>query len=77
MKSEKFQELRYQLQKMAECEAIKLWRLARKAEKHNLSIKLISEIREEANHCYVNLRTYPDRMLSWDFENKMKYAFRF
>ena len=54
-------EIRWELKEKAEAEATKLWRLARRAEKHGVSA----------------LTAYPERMLEWKFEYEMKYAFKF
>lgn len=75
--NKKLQDLRFELAQMAEREAYRLYRLARKAKKHGTSTELVHSIQEEASYCLVTLTTYPDRLLSWDFEYKMKYAFKF
>lgn len=70
-------EMKQELKAMAEAEAIKLWRLARRAEKHGVSSTTINAIREEGWFCNSTLTTYPERILEWDFQYKMKYAFKF
>lgn len=70
------QEIRYRLKEKAEREAYKLWRLARKAEKHGCSAELAREIREEARWLYDTATAYPDRLIHWNFEYEHKYAFR-
>lgn len=64
------------LKEMAEREAIRLWRLARTAEKHGCSVELIHEIRKEANWLYSNATTYPDRLIYWKTKYELKYAFK-
>ena len=70
------QEIRNRLKEKAEREAIKLWRLARKAEKHGCSSKLVREIREEASWLHGTATAYTDRLIYWNFEYEHKYAFR-
>ena len=68
--------IHYELIEKAKQEAFKLWRLARKARKHGVSESTIQAIRDEADYCYRTLTAYPERMIAWDFEYKMKYAFK-
>lgn len=72
----RIQDMRDELKEMAEKEAVRLWRLARRAEKKGCSGTLVAEIREEANWLHTTAQAYPERMLSWDFEYKHKYSFR-
>lgn len=65
-----------ELVQMVEREAYHLWRLARKAEEHGVSRKTVAAIREEADYCYRTLTASPDRLIEWDFQQKMKYAFK-
>lgn len=67
--------IRRELSEMAEKEAMKLWRLARKAKAHGVSDKLVNEIREEGWEIF-RMRDNPDRLLEWKFEYTTKYAFR-
>ena len=69
-------EIRNRLKEKAEREATKLWRMARNAEKHGCSSKLVHEIREEANWLYDTATAYQDRLIFWEYEYKRKYAFR-
>ena len=69
-------EIRNKLKEKAEREATKLWRMARKAQQHGCSSKLVHEIREEANWLHGTATAYPDRLIHWEFEYKYKYAFR-
>lgn len=69
-------EIREQLKQMAETEATKLWRLARKAQKRGCSFEVVNKIREEANWLHTTGTSYPDRLLDWKFEYDFKYAFR-
>ena len=64
-----------ELSEMAEKEAKNLWRLARKAQEHGVSDRLVNKIREEGWEIW-NMRNNPDRLLDWTFEYKTKYAFR-
>lgn len=66
-----------ELVQMAEREATHLWRLARKAEEHGVSPDTVAAIREEADYCHRILTASPARMVEWDFQYKMKYAFKF
>lgn len=68
-------EIRRALGVLAEREAIKLWRLAREAQKRGLSEELVNEIREEGWLCH-GMRDDPDRMMNWKFEYEVKYAFK-
>lgn len=77
MLDKRLESMRWELKNMAEKEAIKLWRLARKAERHNVSNELIYKIREEATCMYITMTTYPDRLLERDFEYKFKFAFKY
>lgn len=68
--------IRNQLGEKAEKEAHRLYRLARNAEQHGCSDQLVSELRGEGILIYINAKSYPERLLMWDIENKFKYAFR-
>lgn len=58
--------------KVAEHEAMKLFRLARKAQEHGVKIEIIHEIMEEANYLLTTCTTYPGRL----FDSIFKYAFK-
>ena len=64
--------IRHQLEDMAEKEAYRLWRIARRALKHGCSMGIVNAIRKEAHWLYTTAKAYPERLLAWDFE----YAFR-
>lgn len=64
------------LVRMAEREATHLWRLARKAEEHGVSPDTVAAIREEADYCYYTLTASLAKMVEWDFQYKMRYAFK-
>lgn len=68
---------RNELKELAEKEATKLWRLARRARKHNVSAETVAKMVEEGWYCHTTLTAYPERMLEWDFEYKMQYAFKY
>lgn len=72
----KLKEMREQLKQLAEAEAMKLWRIARRAQKHGCSAELVQKIREEANWLHTTGQAYPDRLLEWEFEYKFKFAFK-
>lgn len=69
--------MRNELKEMAIREAIKLWRLARRAEKHGVSKEVINDIREEGFIMNNTMTSYPDRLLEWNFKYKYKYAFKY
>lgn len=73
----RLQRIREELQEMAEKEAIKLWRVARNAQKHGCSEKTVQAIREEANWLHTTGADNPDRLIEWEFEYKFKFAFKF
>lgn len=68
--------IRWQLKEMAEKEANRLWRIARRALKHGCSQQLVNAIREEARWLHDTGSAYPDRLVHWKFEYDFKYAFR-
>lgn len=68
--------IRRKLKGMAEKEAVRLFRLARRAEKHGCRPKTVEKIREEARWLHETATVYPDRLLRWQFEYEMKYAFK-
>lgn len=68
--------IRRKLEDMAEKEAIRLFRLARRAEKHGCRPGTVAKIREEAWWLNKEGTAYPDRLLRWQFEYEMKYAFK-
>lgn len=76
--SKRFKDMRYELIEIAEKEATRLWRLARRAEKHGVSKEVINNIREEATMMYSTMRAYPERLLTIDcgYPIKFEYAFR-
>lgn len=67
----KLREIREQLEEIAEQEATKLFRLARRAETHGCSNEMVAAIREEARELYMN---GPERLL--DPCKIWKFAFR-
>lgn len=76
MKDARLRNYRNELKELADKEATKLWRMARRAEKHDVSVDTIHRIREEADYCYRTLTTYPERMIEWEFGYGLKYAFK-
>ena len=75
MMTKRLNEIHYELRDMAEKEAIRVWRMARRAEAKGCSAKLVNEIREEGFDLYSNYKTYPERLLEWKTKDKLKYAF--
>lgn len=65
-------DIKARLVEIANCEAMKLYRMARKLQAHGGSIETVSAIREEANRLYNT--GYPERLLN-NF-TLWKYAFR-
>lgn len=72
----RLEQMREQLISMAEAEALKLWRIARKAEEHGCSVELVCSMRREANWLHNEGTAYPDRLLDWKFKYEFKYAFK-
>ena len=68
--------IRRQLETMAEKEAQRLFRLARRATAHECRPKTVEKIREEARWLHETATAYPDKLLRWQFEYEMKYAFK-
>ena len=75
MMTKRLDDIYHELSEMAEREAIKVWRMARRAEAKGVSPKLVNEIREEGWQLYSNYKTYPDRLLDWKTKSELKYAF--
>lgn len=69
-------EIRQELKEMAEQEATRLYRLARRAEKKGCKQELVTEIRDEAHWLHTTAQAYPERIVHWQFEYLFKYAFR-
>lgn len=69
-------EIRQELKEMAEQEATRLYRLARRALEKGCGQELVNAIREEANWLHTTAQAYPDRLVEWQFEYNFKYAFR-
>lgn len=71
------QKIREYLKEMAEKEATKLFRFARKAQNHGCKHETAEAIRNEARWLHETAANgYPDRLIYWEFEYKFKYAFR-
>lgn len=69
-------EIRQRLMDLAECEAAKLYRLARKAQEHNCDKSTVCLIREEATWLHTTAQAYPDRVIQFVFDYKFKFAFK-
>lgn len=65
----------WQLKEIAEKEAMKVWRMARRAEAKGCSQKLVNEIRNEGHALYNEYTAYPERLLDNNAKSKLKYAF--
>lgn len=70
MMIKEIEEIRDQLRDIAEKEAIKTWRMARRLQCHGGSIKLVEEIRNEA----FEIERYPERLL--DPFRTYKFSFK-
>lgn len=68
--------IKWNLVDMAEKEAQKLFRFARKSESHGCSQETVSAIREEARWLHGTATAYPERLLSDQFAYEFHYAFR-
>lgn len=66
--------IRARLTEIAEKEAVRLYRMARKLQQHGGSPDMVAEIREEANQLHTNMATYPGRLL--DTEDRWRFAFK-
>lgn len=73
---QKLESIRQELIDMANEEAMFLFRMARKAEKHGCSCETVQKIREEARWCHTTATAYPDRLVYFKLEYDMKYAFK-
>lgn len=69
-------EIRRNLTEIARVESMKLFRLAKRAEKHGCSEKLVAEIREEARWIWNIGDSSPEMLLSWEFKYRVKFAFK-
>lgn len=72
----KLLQIRKELIKMAGSEAICLWRMAREAQNHGCSDRLVEQIREEADWCYTTATAYPERLLCPEIMDRKKFAFK-
>ena len=67
-------EIRRSLSDMAEAEARKLFRLARNAQEHGVSLETVDEIKDEAWFLNLNMTSSPERLLNpfkvWKFAFK-------
>lgn len=72
----RLEQMRIELEEMATREAIKLWRIARTADKKGCSKELVQAIRDEANWLHTTGQANPHRLLHWKFEYEFKYAFK-
>ena len=70
------QEIRQRLEEMAEQEASRLFRLARRAKDHGCKMETVEAIKNEARWLHETGTAYPDRLICWKFEYDFKYAFK-
>lgn len=68
--------IRRKLKGMAEKEAQRLFRLARRAAAHGCRPETLEKIMVEAWWLHETATAYPDRLLRQQFEHEMKYAFK-
>lgn len=68
-------EIKQKLEEIIERKYIRLWRLARRAENKGCSPALVNAIRNEGWEIY-HMRNYPERILTWQNEYTLKYAFK-
>lgn len=77
MKTNKeLEHIREKLKGMAEKEALKWFRIARKAVHKGCSGKLVAEIRNEAFWLHDTVAAYPERLIEPGFEREHKFIFR-
>lgn len=68
--------IRNKLVEIAEKEAMRLFRLARRAKAHECKPETVEAIRNEARWLYETGTVYPDRLVYCGFEYDFKYAFK-
>lgn len=73
--TKKINSMREELRQMAEKEAMRVWRLGRRAKAKGCSQKLINEIRDEGFSLYNEYTAYPERLLDNNAKHRLKYAF--
>lgn len=71
-----FWQIRNELREMAEKEAMKLFRLARRAVEHSCSRELVAGIRDEAYELHTISCYDTGRLIGFEFEYTHKYAFK-
>lgn len=74
---DRINEMKAEIIEIAHKEASNLFRIARSAEAHGASEKLVQEIREEAWILENEIYHYPDRLLDWKYPYRTKHAFRY
>lgn len=74
--NKELREIKQSLKEMAQKEAYKLWRLARNAQRHGCSLDTVEKIKEEARLLHEELTAYPERLITLEIENRIKYAFK-
>lgn len=73
----RIEEMKREIIEIAHKEATNLYRIARSAEAHGASEKLVQEIRAEAWVLEHEIYSYPDRLLDWKYSYRTKHAFRY
>lgn len=70
--TKEIREIRARLEEISEKEAMKLYRMARRLQKHGGSSETVAKIREEANELHMN--HYPENLMNpfkvWKFAFK-------
>lgn len=75
MMTERLETIYNELSELAEREAVKVWRMARRAEAKGCSAMLVNEIREEGHKLDTSYKTNPGWFLDWRTKSFLKYAF--
>lgn len=70
--TKEMREIKARLEEISEKEAMKLYRMARRLQKHGGSSETVAKIREEASELHMN--AYPERLL--DSFKVWKFAFK-
>lgn len=70
--TKEMREIKARLEEISEKEAMKLYRMARRLQKHGGSSETVAKIREEASELHMN--AYPERLL--DPFKVWKFAFK-
>lgn len=69
-------EIRKEMESLVDEEAVYLYRLARKAEKHQCSASFIEELKQEAEALRTSFKAVPEQCLDDRLMDHFKHAFR-